>query len=122
MFQVPYAAALAALGQPDDLPQDEGPFSLHHPDLIARLLEDAGWRDVVPVVHRLRLPYAGGVDGAAAAEASLDFGPTRIITKDLDDADRGRVRAAITEALQPHEVDGTVLLDGTVLVTTARRG
>jgi ubiquinone/menaquinone biosynthesis C-methylase UbiE len=122
MFQVPFGAALGALGQPDELPQDEGPFSLSDPAVIGRLLGDAGWRDVVPVVHQLRLPYAGGVDSATAAEASLDFGPTRIVTKDLDDADRARVVAAITEALRPYEVDGTVLLHGTVLVTTARRG
>lgn len=121
MFQVPFGAALAALGQSDELPHDEGPFSLNDPDVIRPLLEGAGWRDVVPVVHHLRLPYAGGVDAAAAAEASLDFGPTRIITKDLGEADRAGVAAAIADALRPHEVDGAVFLRAKVLVTTAQR-
>ena len=121
MFQVPYTAALAALGQPDELAQDEGPFSLNAPDVIRPLLERAGWVDVDPVVHHLGLPYAGGVEAAAAAEASLDFGPSRIVTKDIDDDARARVVAAITEALRAHEVDGRVVLNGVILVTTARR-
>jgi SAM-dependent methyltransferase len=121
LFQVPYGAALAALGQPDELPQDDGPFSLNTPAMMRDLLERAGWTAVEPVVHHLELPYAGGVDAGTAAEASLDFGPTRIVTKDLDAGGRARVVAAITEALHAHEVDGTVLLNGTVLVTTARR-
>jgi SAM-dependent methyltransferase len=122
MFQVPFSAALGARGRSDELPQDEGPFSLHGADIIETLLEGARWQDVRPVVHDLSFPYAGGVDAATAAEASLDFGPTRILTKDVVGADRAKVVAAITEALRAHEADGTVLLRGTVLVTTARRG
>jgi SAM-dependent methyltransferase len=121
MFQVPFGAALAAIGRPDDLPQDQGPFSLYSTEVIRSLLEGAGWTDVDPVVHRLALPYVGGAGAAAAAEASLDFGPTHLITKDVDDDVRARVIEAITEALRPHEVDGSVLLHGTILVTTARR-
>jgi SAM-dependent methyltransferase len=120
MFQVPYTATLAALGTSDELPQDEGPFSLNGPDVIRPLLERAGWSDVDVVVHDLPLPYAGGVDAAAAAETSLDFGPTRIVTKDADDDARSRVVAAITDALRAFEVNGVVVLHGTVLVTTAR--
>jgi hypothetical protein len=121
LFQVPYRAALAALGQPDELPEDEGPFSLNAPDDLRRLLARAGWSDVDPVVHHLTLPYAGGVNATLAAETSLDFGPTRIVTKGIDENVRARVVATIAEALDEHEVDGIVQLDGTVIVTTARR-
>jgi SAM-dependent methyltransferase len=121
LFQVPYLATLDALDRKDELAPDEGPFSLHGDGMIRSLLEGAGWSDVDPVEHHLALPYAGGVDAAEAAEVSLDFGPTRIVTKDVDDEARARVVAAITEALRAHEVDGVVRLEGTVLVTTARR-
>jgi SAM-dependent methyltransferase len=121
MFEVPYRAALAALGRTDDLPQDQGPFSLGGPEIIGPLLEGSGWADVDPLVHHLRLPYGGGVDAAAAARLSLDFGPTRTLTQELDEAGRSVVLAEITEALRSHETDGAVLLGGTVLVTTARR-
>ena len=121
LFQVPYNAALAALDRPDEIPQDEGPFSLNTPDLLRDLLERAGWSDVDPVVHHLGMRFGGGVPASVAAEMALDFGPTRIVTKDVDEPDRTRVVAAITEALREHERDGTVLLNGVVLVTTARR-
>ena len=121
MFQVPYRAALAALGRADELPDDQGPFSLHGPDVIRPLLEGAGWGDVDPVVHHLDLPYGGGVDAAGAARMSIDVGPTRILTQGLDEDSLAVVVAAITDALHPREVDGTVHLGGTVIVTTARR-
>ncbi|MFL6205925.1 MAG: class I SAM-dependent methyltransferase [Acidimicrobiales bacterium] len=121
MFEVPYQAALAALGRRDEIPQDQGPFSLNGPDIIVPLLESSGWDDVDPLVHHLSLPYGGGVDAAAAATLSMGFGPTRILTQDLDEADRSTILAKITDALRSHESDGAVLLDGTVWVTTARR-
>ena len=121
LFQVPYRAALAALERADDLPDDQGPFSLHGPDVIVPLLEGAGWRDVDAVVHHLDLPYGGGVDAARAARGSIDVGPTRILTQGLDEPDLAVVLTAITDALGRHEVNGEVHLGGTVIVTTARR-
>jgi len=121
MFEVPFQAALAVLGRSDDLPDDEGPFSLHDPSAIRDLLEGAGWRVVDTAIHHLRLPYAGGGSATTAAQASLDSGPTRIVTKDLDGADQRRVVERIAEALRPYEVAGTVLLGGTVLITSAGR-
>jgi SAM-dependent methyltransferase len=121
LFEVPYRAALAALGRTDELPDDQGPFSLHGPEILGPLLEGAGWADVDPIVHHLILPYGGGVDAAAGARLSLDFGPTRTVAQGLDEAGSAAVVLEITEALRPHEVDGVVQLGGTVLVTTARR-
>jgi Methyltransferase domain len=121
MFQVPYVAAATTLGLDDDLPDALGPFSMGDTAEIRMLLQGAGWSDVSSVVHRLSLPYGGAVDAPTAAASSLDFGPTRLITQDIDEDARARVIAAIAEALRPHEVEGTVILGGTVVVTTATR-
>jgi SAM-dependent methyltransferase len=121
MFEVPYRAALEALGRNDELPQDDGPFSLGDPDGIRDLLGRAGWADVRPVLHELLLPYGGGVDAHTAAEMSLDFGPTRIVSQGIDDDAKARVVQAITAALQPHQTYRGVELTGRVFVTTATR-
>ncbi len=122
LFAVPLAAALAALGRDSaGLPDDEGPFSMPDDEAITAVLEPAGWRDIRVETHHLDLPFGGGLDPRRAAAAALDFGPTRIVTADLDADTRGRVTSAITEALGDHvDGEGNVVLGGTVLVTTAR--
>lgn len=100
----------------------EGPFSLHDPVATATLLERAGWRDIEVERHVLDLPFAGAVSPAAAAEAAVDFGPTRLV---LSDMDREVVRAAeqaMSEAFEDHtDRDGHVVLSGAVNVVTATR-
>lgn len=123
LFAVPLRATLAELGRDDPgMAEDEGPFSLHDPTAVADLLAGAGWSDARTAVHRLALPFGGGVDPATAATIALDFGPTRVVTADLDETDRSRVVAAIAEVFADHvDGDGLVLLDGAVLITTAQR-
>jgi ubiquinone/menaquinone biosynthesis C-methylase UbiE len=121
VFQVPYAAALKALGRQDEQSDREGSFSLCDPAEVRELLEAAGWSDVRSAVLDLALPFAGGVDAATSAEHAVGVVPTRAVVAGLDDATRVRVLAAIAEALAPYEHDGAVVLRGTVLVTTAHR-
>jgi hypothetical protein len=86
------------------------------------VLEPAGWTDVEVEVRHLDLPFGGGLDPATAAATTIDFGPTRIVTADLDPDARAEVVAAITTALSNHvDGQGRVVLGGTVLVTTAAR-
>ena len=90
---------------------------------IAAVLEPAGWADLHTEIHHLDLPFGGGLGPAEAAAASLDFGPTRIVTADVDDDTRRNVEAAIADALAHHvDAQGHVVLSGTVLITTARLG
>jgi SAM-dependent methyltransferase len=122
LFAVPYAAALATIDRDGiALPDDAGPFSLHDSPSIAAVLEPAGWTDLRTETRDLALPFGGGLDPEAATAAALDFGPTRIVTADLDERDRARVAAAITSAFEGHlDESGHVVLRGTVVVTTAR--
>jgi ubiquinone/menaquinone biosynthesis C-methylase UbiE len=123
LFAVPLAVALDAMGRSDSgLPDDAGPFSLPDAETITAVLEPAGWSDVEVEVHHLHLPFGGGLDPATAAATTLDFGPTRIVTADLDTEGREKVVAAITDTLAGHvDEQGQVVLAGTVLVTTAAR-
>jgi ubiquinone/menaquinone biosynthesis C-methylase UbiE len=122
-FAVPLRATLAALGRDaGELPDDEGPFSLHGPEVIAATLEPAGWTEVRSEVRRLTLAYGGHVAPAVAAPTALDSGPTRVVTVDIDDEAKARVVEAVAEAMGRHvDGQGHVALDATVLITTARR-
>ncbi len=124
LFAVPFAAALAALGRDaSDLPDNEGPFSMPDAETITAVLEPAGWTDVRTETHHLDMPFGGGLDPEGAASAALDFGPTRIVTADVDDRTRHKVADAISETLARHvDTQGRVVLSGTVLITTANSG
>jgi SAM-dependent methyltransferase len=121
LFEVPLHAALTVVDrQPPGA--DEGPFSLHDADAIAALLGGAGWSDATTVTHDLELSFAGGVTPDEAARAAVDFGPTRVVLEDADDATRQAAVDAIAVAFADHvDGNGNVVLGGRVLVTTARR-
>ena len=100
----------------------EGPFSLHDPVATATLLERAGWRDVVVERHLLTLPFAGSVSPTAAAEAAVDFGPTRLVLSDMDEEVVRAAEVAMSEAFEDHtDREGHVVLSGAVNVVTATR-
>ena len=131
LFAVPLHAAIGALrsGGGDDAALDAllaadggGPFSLHDEGALTDLLGAAGWADVTVTAHTLDLRFAGGLPPAAAAEAALDFGPTRLAVADAGEDERVRARAAIAESFADHlDDDGTVVLAGAINVVTAVR-
>jgi SAM-dependent methyltransferase len=135
VFAVPLHAALEALrargvaatGAGIDLDafvatDDDGPFSLHDPAAVTRLLEGAGWLDVAVEQHVRPLPFAGGTSPAVAAEAALDVGPTRMVLTGLADDVVAAAQQAIGEAFAAHvDADGHVALAGAVNIVTARK-
>ncbi|QYG93418.1 class I SAM-dependent methyltransferase [Iamia sp. SCSIO 61187] len=127
LFAVPLHAALGVLRAhdvpvPAGLPEDGGPFSLGDGAASVALLEGAGWADAAAVSHRLDLPFGGGLPPRAAAEAAVDFGPTRVALEGLADDVVAAAVDAIAEALAGH-VDGSghVVLGGHVIVLTATK-
>lgn len=125
LFEVPLRAALDELDrrgiEATHPPRDGGPFSLGDEEEVRGLLEASGWTGVSWTPHGLRLLHGGGVGPREAAVASLDFGPTRFVTADLDDADRSAVTDAIERTLAEHlDRSGRVVLGGEVVVITAR--
>jgi SAM-dependent methyltransferase len=135
LFAVPLHASVAALrsrgvtatGSGVDLDaflavDDDGPFSLHDANKTAALLERAGWTAVDIRPHVLELPYGGGVPAATAVEASVDFGPTRLLLGGIDDDALRAAKEAIGEAFAHHlDGDGHVVLSGAINIITATR-
>jgi SAM-dependent methyltransferase len=125
VFEVPLQAALRALDRrgasyrsPAD---DDGPYSLHDRASVEQLLTSAGWTAVEQATHDLTLVFAGGAPPREAAQASLDFGPTRIVTEGADDATKAAVVDEIAEAFASRvDDDGHVALSGRIRVVQAR--
>ncbi|HEX7132211.1 MAG TPA: class I SAM-dependent methyltransferase [Iamia sp.] len=127
LFAVPLHATLAVLhrhGLPETegIPEDGGPFSLGDVAAATALLEGAGWTDVAATSHRLRLPFGGGLAPQPAAEATVDFGPTRVVLEGVGEDVQAAAVTAIAEAFASHvDGDGHVVLGGHVIVLAATR-
>lgn len=126
IFEVPLRAAIRIItdelgAAPDVPPPDAGPFSLGRPDDVVPLLESAGWVDVVWQPEPVELAIGGGLSPADAAAGSLDLGPVRIVTAELDDALRLKVRDGIADEYAHHIRNGDVVLGGSVIIVSARR-
>ncbi len=126
IFELPYRIAhgirAERTGDAEELLAEDGPFRWHDIDAVAAMLEPAGWHDVASTPHRLTVPYAGGVGPAAAAAASLDFGPTRLVLAGADQATTSAVEAALTDAFAEHvDAAGHVVLEASIRIVTARR-
>src|SRR5262249_48464525 len=101
---------------------DDGPFSLHDPAALTRVLEDAGWTDVTVEQHTLGLPVGGGLPPGDAAEVALDVGPAPVLLTGMTDDLRHEAARAIADAFAAHvNDDGYVVLSGCVNVVTATR-
>ncbi len=100
----------------------EGPFSLQDPVATASLLHRAGWSDIEVEQRVLVLPFAGGAFPAAAAEAAVDFGPTRLVLSGMDDDSVRAAKEAIRVAFSEHaDGNGLVMLSGAINLVTATR-
>jgi SAM-dependent methyltransferase len=126
LFEIPLAAALAVRDgfglSPAEIPSAYlGAFSLAEPDHIRDLLSGAGWSDIDVDERRLRLPLAGGRPLDDAARSTLEVGPTRVVTDDMDPSQKAAAVVAIAEALLSHQVGSAVLLDASVHIVTASR-
>ena len=100
---------------------DRGPFSFSSPTTQG-LLALSGWTDVAMTPHVLDLPFAGGVEPGPAAEAAVDFGPTRELLDGVDPSVVAKAKGAIAAAFAGHtDVEGHVVLSGAISLVTARR-
>lgn len=127
LFDLPLSIAadvLRASGHDVTLPPvDVGPFSLGSVELAARTLAGTGWENVTWTPHDLPLSFAGGVGPHEAAQGCLDFGPTRPLLAQHDDATRDAVAGAIAESFANRlDENGHVVLDSRVGIVTATRG
>ena len=103
-------------------PDEYGPFSLADRHAVISMLEGAGWRDAAWTPHCVSLLIGGGQDPAAAAASSMQLGPTRVATADLEPAALESVQRAIAACYADHlDEAGDVVLGATVGIVTATR-
>lgn len=127
MFEVPLQAVLRHLGsfglspQVPIPPADGGPFSLSDAQHVSALLVRSGWIEPAISTRRLAFPLGGGVDALAASRAALELGPARAVLEGQGDDVVEGARRAVEDALSGYVKDGSVVLDGEVLVVTAER-
>ena len=125
-FELPLSVALDVMVSdlelhPTPPPTDIGPFSLGDRGRVEPLLEGAGWASVAWDEHVVELAVGGGQTPDEAAAASMELGPVRVATADLDDAQREVVADAIAAAYADHLRDGAVVLDGSIVIVSATR-
>ena len=101
-------------------PGEPGPFSLSTPDIVAQVLDVAGWTDIQIEDLTIDQPHPAG-DAASVARVVVEFSPPIVegLLRHPERADDAH--AAITDALRPLERDGVVHLQARALVVTAHR-
>lgn len=95
------------------------PLSLADPTVVRRVLTAAGFAGVD--CARVEAPQVWGRDVADAAGFLAGWGPVRHQLDRVDPDTADRARAALTEALRPHEHSDGVRLRGTAWLVTAHR-
>lgn len=114
---VPLEAAAPFLPEIPRFEKDApGRFGFADPDRVRTILARAGWRDVV--IAPLDDPTP--VSAEELLTMSLRVGPLNPILAGQDEAVRARVRAAVTQALEPHVRDGVARMRSACWLVTAR--
>jgi hypothetical protein len=97
-----------------------GPFSLDDADELARLLDDAGFRDVA--VEEVPVPMRVASFEEWWARTSTLAGPLAAVLSSLPEEAALALRARAREAASPYETSrGGLELPGVTLLATARR-
>ena len=115
------AAKLVSLPPPPP-PGAPGPMALADPERVARILDQAGFRDVSleSLDTKLRIAGGGGLDEAARFLLE-GVGPTSHAMREASAHDLERVSRAVRAALEPHLTPRGVELGASVWIATASR-
>ncbi|WP_042405232.1 class I SAM-dependent methyltransferase [Streptacidiphilus carbonis] len=113
-------SALRAVGPvPDFSVGAPGMFSLADPETFRRTVADAGFEQVGTTL--VEAPMDFGKDAEDAAGFLMGSGPLRYLVEQAGEDSAAGVRAALTDALRPHQQPDGVLLDGVAWLLTAVR-
>jgi SAM-dependent methyltransferase len=102
-------------------PHAPGPFAFADPERLHGILAGAGFEDISITAHDvpITLALAGGVE--RAVEFSMQIGPAAKAMAEVDEGTKAEMRAALIEALRPHEKNDQVALGGGIFIVTAIR-
>jgi SAM-dependent methyltransferase len=120
---VPMAAAAKHVSLPPPPPPGSpGPGSLADPERVARILDQAGFRDVSLEALETKVRVAGGGGIDEATRFLLEgVGPTSQAMRDASADVLEAVTSAVRTALEPYLTPRGVELDASVWIVTARR-
>lgn len=117
---VPNRAAMTVVEFPSRGENAADPFAFSDPDHVRSILADAGWSDVEITDFRREVQLGGGASLEDTVELMIELGPSKAALEGRDTATHEAVRAAIGDALAPHQRDGGVWLPSATWVVTAR--
>ncbi|MET3663904.1 methyltransferase domain-containing protein [Caulobacter sp. 1776] len=92
-----------------------GRFAFADPERVRTILEASGWRDI----QIAPLDVASPLTADELMTMSLRVGPLNPILKDADAALRGKVAAAVKEALEPYVTKGVAEMTSACWLVTA---
>jgi SAM-dependent methyltransferase len=98
-------------------PEEPGQFSWGDPARVRRILDGAGFREVV--LTPLDLPITLGADAAEAAEFAMFIGQGARLLHGVPDTTREAARAAFEAFFKPHEGPGGVSLPAGLWLVSA---
>jgi len=114
-------AAKHAPPLPEMGPEDPGPFAFADEARVRRILNKAGYADIVVTPHDLDLDIAIGRGLDAAVEGALAIGPTSRMLDGQSEAVRAAAAADIRAALAVRMVGDSVPLGAAIWIVTARK-
>jgi SAM-dependent methyltransferase len=119
-MSVPIRAARAHIEVPDPpAPGEPGPYGLADAASLRAWLAAAGFTRIEIEPAELALPLGGGAGLEGAVDFITSMGPVAAALRAAGEAKREPVRAAVREALRPHQGDRGVLLDAAAWLVSA---
>jgi SAM-dependent methyltransferase len=120
-FTVPLRAAHDLVPpQPAADPHAPGPFALADENRTLEILSRAGWQHAELTRHDvpMRIAPPGRLD--EATEFAVTMGPLGRLVRELPEASRPPIRAAVERALLPYDSPDGLVLNGSVWLVSAR--
>jgi hypothetical protein len=101
-------------------PEEPGQFSWADPIRISRILEAAGFKEIVLTPSDPAMRLAGPKGAAEAANFAMQVGPVVRATLDASDEQREAVRSCLETFFQSQEGPHGIVLPGALWIVTAR--
>jgi SAM-dependent methyltransferase len=116
----PMGAVFGVIDAPElPPPGAPGPFSFENRNHLAVLLTEAGWADLSIEPDDRQMLIGGGLDADHATDFVLGDGMGRRMMADATAEQRAAARAAVLDALRPHETADGVALGAATWVVQA---
>jgi len=123
MMMVPLQAAYKHVPKLPQLgPEDPGPFSFASEERVNRILQEAGFSEIMMQPRDLSLDLAIGRGLDAAVQGALEIGPASRALAEHPAEVRAAATQSIREALMPFVHGDSVLMPASIWLVTARAG